>query len=285
MFSLYTLNQWTNYFVWNQYKFVLDWKLNDLLDSLGVENGTCWVAGVDDDQSLWILSFLSGLLNASFQFFQIQLPPFFFIQVVRAHVSAVQADGSGVKWVLWDGNHNWIIGWGDQSFKNQVDTLRSTFSQENVIYWWGWHIIFSADVIGHSSSDWGNTQWVSVTAGTDDLIQVSLSPLWSIRIDTRVTDQTWIQHAWKHFSVESDWFLLELLRVADVTKCDLVKRILFTLIIMYLQILIGVRFAFGQPKLAPHLWRHTGLLARSGWYRSRRIRTFWYWIERKLLRS
>jgi hypothetical protein len=94
---------------------------------------------------------------------------------------------------------------------------------------------------------------VSVTSSTDYLIQVSLGPLGSVRVDIRVTDQTWIQNARKNFSVESDGFLLELLRVADVAKCYLVERILFTLIIMYLQFLIAVRFAFGQPKLAPHL--------------------------------
>lgn len=138
-------------------------------------------------------------------------------------MSTIETDRSRVKWILRDRDHDWIVWWSDQSFQNEMNSLRSTFSEEDIINWRGFDIVFSADIIGNSSSDWWDTQRMSIATGTDDLIEIFLGSSWGIRINSRVSNQVRIEYTWEDFSIETYWFLFELLWVTNVTKCDLIE--------------------------------------------------------------
>lgn len=222
------------YLIWDKNEFIFNWKFNDFLYSFGIENSSSWITRVDNDNSFNCFTFLSGWLNTSLQFFKIELPSFLFAQIIWAHMSTIKTDGCRVKWILWDWDHDWIVWWGDQSFQNEMNSLRSTFSKEDIIDWWSLYVIFSADIISNSSSDWGDTQGMSVASSTDDLIEIFLSSFWSIRIDSRVSNQIGIDNTWEDFSIESEWLLFELLRVTNVTKCDLIEWIFYESLLIVL---------------------------------------------------
>ena len=115
-----------------------------------------------------------------------------------------------------------------------MNSLRSTFSKEDIINWWSLYIVFSADIISNSPSDWRDTQRMSVATSTDNLIEIFLSSFWSIRIDSWISNQIRIEYTWKDFSIESDWLLFELLWVTNVTKCDLIEWIFYELLLIIL---------------------------------------------------
>lgn len=115
-----------------------------------------------------------------------------------------------------------------------MNSLWSAFSKEDIVNWWRLDIILSADIVRNSSSDWWDTQRMSVATGTDDLVKIFLSSFWGIRIDGRVSDQIGIEDTWEDFSIESDWLLFELLWVTNVTKCDLIEWIFYESLLIVL---------------------------------------------------
>lgn len=108
-----------------------------------------------------------------------------------------------------------------------MNSLRGSFSEENVIDWRGGDIVFPTDVIGNGSSDWGDTQWVCVAASTDDLFKIFGSTFGGIGIDGTISDQTWIEYAWEDLTVEGDGFLFELLWVSNVAEGDFVEWVFY----------------------------------------------------------
>lgn len=142
-------------------------------------------------------------------------------------MATVETDWSWVKRILRNGDHNRVVRGCDQCFKDEVDALGSTFSQENVINTGSRYVVFSTDVVGHSFSDWWDTQRMGVAACTDDLVEIFLCPFWSVRVDGWVTDKAGVEYARQDFPVESNWFLLELLRVTDVAESYLVERVIY----------------------------------------------------------
>lgn len=233
-----------NYLVRDEYKFVLDWELDDFLDSFAVEDSTCGVTRVDDDQGFGGLALFTGGLDWPFELFKVQLPTFFLVEVVWAHMTTVEADWSWVKRILRDRDHDWVVRGCDQCFKDEMDALGSAFSQENVINAGSRYVVFSTDVVGDCFSDWWDTQRMGVAACTDDLVEIFLCPFRSVRVDGWVTDKTGVEYARQDFPVESNWFLLELLRVADVAESYLVERVIYIKWIKYLLFQLGVGFAF-----------------------------------------
>lgn len=179
-------------------------------------------------------------------------------------MSTVETDWSRVEWILRDWDHDGVVWWGDKSFQDEVNSLRGSFSEENVIDWRGFNIILTTDVIGNGFSDRGDTEWVSVATCTDDLFKIFGSSFGGIWIDGTISDQAWVENTWKDFTVESDGFLFELLWVSDVAEGDFVEWVFYNLGLDYLLFLSVTRFAFKWLMMGRHLELHTELQERWG---------------------
>jgi hypothetical protein len=64
---------------------------------------------------------------------------------------------------------------------------------------------------------------MSVATSTHNFIKVSLGSFRSIGVHARVANQARDQNARQNLSVECDWLLLELLRVANVAESYLIE--------------------------------------------------------------
>jgi hypothetical protein len=68
---------------------------------------------------------------------------------------------------------------------------------------------------------------VCITTSTDNFVKDILRSVSGVDIDTWVGDEGGIGYTRDHFSEESYWFLVELLRIADVAVGHLAKRVCF----------------------------------------------------------
>lgn len=70
---------------------------------------------------------------------------------------------------------------------------------------------------------------MSITSRADYLSQNLFCAVSSVDVDGLVVDELRVYHTRDHLSVESNGFLVELLRIADVTEGNLIERIVFIL--------------------------------------------------------
>jgi hypothetical protein len=66
---------------------------------------------------------------------------------------------------------------------------------------------------------------MSIAAGADDLVEHSSGPISSINVDCLIGDKIRIEYAGNDLSEESNWSLMELLRITNIAKGDLIEGI------------------------------------------------------------
>ena len=99
-----------------------------------------------------------------------------------------------------------------------MHSLRSPFGENDVLYAWNRDFVIFCDVPGNVLTDGMDAQRVGIASSTDNLIENALGTLSSVNVDQLVIDKIGICHTRDHLSEESDGFLVELLRVADVAE-------------------------------------------------------------------
>ena len=161
-----------------------------------------------------------------FHFFHIQLPSSLFIHVVRCWGSSVKWNGSSVQGILRDGNHNGILLTCDQSVEKDMNSLRSSFCQDDLVSTWGRYFIVFRNVSCNVLSDWMDAQRVSIASWADNLVKDTLCSVSSVNIDLIIGEKIGVCHTGDDFSEESDGLLMEFLRISNVTEGDRVKWII-----------------------------------------------------------
>ena len=107
-----------------------------------------------------------------------------------------------------------------------MHSLRGSLSEEDIVKLWLTDPIHLSNVLTNTFPHKRDAKRVSVAARTDDLVEHSLGSCPCISIHALVGKQIRIEYARDHFPEESNRFLVELLRVADIAECNLVEGVL-----------------------------------------------------------
>lgn len=172
------------------------------------------------------MTLLLWFSERSLHFFHIKLPSSLFVHVVGSWGSSIEWNCSSVQRILRNGYHDGILLTCDQSVEKDMNSLRSSFSQDDLISIWSWYFVISCNISCNVLSDWVDTQRVSIASWANDLIQDTFSTVSSIDIDLIIIEKIRVCHTGDDLSEESNGFLMEFLRIADVTKGDWVKGII-----------------------------------------------------------
>ena len=107
-----------------------------------------------------------------------------------------------------------------------MHSLRGSFSKDDLIDGRRSDVVHLSDVLSHAFTSERDTKRVSVAACTDNLVEDSLSSISGIDIDGLIANEVRIENTRNDLSEESYWFLMELLRIPNVTECDLIERVI-----------------------------------------------------------
>jgi hypothetical protein len=110
-----------------------------------------------------------------------------------------------------------------------MDSLRSSLGQNDFLNLGCWDFIFSGDVSCNVLSNRLNTQGVSVTSSTDNLIKNAFCTISGVNVDLIIIEEIRINDARNDFSEESNRLLVEFLRVTNIAESYLIERIICVL--------------------------------------------------------
>jgi hypothetical protein len=107
-----------------------------------------------------------------------------------------------------------------------MHALRSSVSQNDILNWWCWNLIFSCNILGNARTSERDTDGVSIAASTDDLIEYFPCSVPCVDVDGGILDQIRIEHTRHHLSKICNGFLVKFLGISDITEGDFAEGVL-----------------------------------------------------------
>lgn len=138
-------------------------EFDDVLDRISVQYLSGWISWVNNHNDFWLYSWFHCLVILLVQLFNSDLPSLLLIEIIRDRLSSIHLNRGWIEWILWDRNHDTILGSLQKSLQTNIDSLGCPICKHNSIYIRsGFGAISSLDVIGNLFSNKTQSVWGSI---------------------------------------------------------------------------------------------------------------------------